>query len=81
MYKLVISTIVILTRSVGALYKANSHALAMAISLGAVLGLALNVAVLGLDVAPPVVVSMAFLLLALAVARQGRKSKVATLNQ
>jgi len=66
---------------VGALYKANSRALAMAISLGAVLGLALNVAVLGLDIAPPVVVSMAFLLLALAVARQGRKSKVANLNQ
>ena len=67
--------------SVRALYKANSHALAMAISLGAVLGLALNVAVLGLDVSPPVVVSMAFLLLALAVARQWRKSKVANLNQ
>jgi len=35
----------------------------MAISLGSVLGFALNAAVLGLDVAPPIVASMGFLLL------------------
>jgi len=45
----------------------------MPISLGAVLGLALYVLVLRLDIAPPLVVAITFLLIALAVARQGRK--------
>jgi len=60
------------------LYKANARSLAMAIALGAVLGLALNVVGLRLEFAPSLVVSIAGLLIAFAVVRQGQSLKAMT---